>query len=87
MSTALVDIISFSIFSLIVVMVIFKVIYDFHKSQAEDGVYESEIYLYCMLSPLSIIGLPLASSATFYLIIYLVPIGLLILIMLLNKGY
>lgn len=39
MSTAVADIVPFIIFSLIVVVVVFKVIYDFHKSKAEDGVY------------------------------------------------
>lgn len=33
------------------------------------------------------VGLPFVSSPTIYITIYLVPLGLLILIMLLNKGY
>lgn len=40
-----------------------------------------------MLSSIPMLGLPLVSSSTMYMIIYLSPLGLLLLIMLLNKGY
>jgi hypothetical protein len=40
-----------------------------------------------MLSSIPMLGIPLVSSATMYSVVYLSPLGLLILIMLLNKGY
>jgi hypothetical protein len=86
-STALSDIIPFCIFGLIIVLVIGKVIYDFHQNNIDQVIYEAEIFLYCMISPLAFIGLPLANTSIFYLIIYLSPLSLLVLIILLNKNF
>lgn len=40
-----------------------------------------------MLSSASVVGLPFVSNSFYYIIIYLVPLALMILIMLLNKSY
>jgi hypothetical protein len=40
-----------------------------------------------MLSPLSIAGLPMVKSQFLYLLVYLAPLALLLLIILLNRNY
>lgn len=49
--------------------------------------HEPELYLYSMLSSSSMAGLPFVTSTTLYIVIYLVPLGLLLLVMLLNRGF
>lgn len=43
--------------------------------------------LYVIISPLSILGLPLAQSSLLYMLVYLSPLGLLFLVILLNRNY
>lgn len=86
-STGAMDIIIFSLFSLVVGGVVFKTIVKFHKQELEEDVYAQEIYLYSILSPLSIIGLPLISSTFYYYVIFLAPIGLLFMLILFNRNY
>ena len=40
-----------------------------------------------MLAPVSMIGLPLIENSNYYVMVYAVPLGLMVLIMLLNKNY
>jgi hypothetical protein len=40
-----------------------------------------------VLSPAAMVGLPMVSSWMYYLIIYLCPIGLLVMTIVLNKGF
>ena len=57
-------------------------------SNIAAGKSEPELLLYTMLSPVSMIGLPfIVNSTTYYLMVYAVPLGLMVLIMLLNKNY
>lgn len=86
-STSAGDIILVAIFGLIVVGIVCKTIYDFHQNKLESGIYEQEIYLYVIISPLSILGLPLAQSSLLYMLVYLSPLGLLFLVILLNRNY
>ena len=85
-STEVMDIIIFSLFSVVVGGVVFKTIVTVPPPELEEDVYAQEIYLYSILSPLSIIGLPLISS-TFYYVIFLAPIGLLFMLILFNRNY
>lgn len=86
-STEVLDIIIFSLFSLVVGGVVFKTIVKFHKQELEEDIYAQEIYLYSIMSPLSIIGLPLVSSTFYYYVIFLSPIGLLFMLILFNRNY
>lgn len=43
------------------------------------------MYIYCMLMNVAGIGIPLTGQSSMLLIIYLAPLGLLVLIMVLNK--
>jgi hypothetical protein len=72
---------------LFVVVGVCKIINDFHKNQLDSSAFEHEIYLYVTLSPLSIIGLPMVQSTFLYILVYLSPLALLLLIILLNRNY
>ncbi len=86
-SSEAVDIVIFSLFSLVIGGVVFKTIVKFHKQELEEDVYAQEIYLYSMLAPLSILGLPLVTGTFYYYVIFLAPIGLLFMLILFNRNY
>lgn len=76
------------LFAVLVLVVLIRLFYVFHRSEMEkDEVYEPELSLYSMLSPIGMLGLGMAQSVYVYLPIYLSPLALLLLIVLLNRSY
>jgi hypothetical protein len=75
------------VYALIVLVVIVRLIYQFHSNSIDESIYEAPLYLYTMLSPIALVGLPLVSSSIFMYIIFAVPIGLLFLIILFNRNF
>jgi hypothetical protein len=80
-------IISMSIFSLICLASMGKMFYDYHYDKIDQSVFTSSLYIYCMMSNAIFIGLPLISigQSNMLLLIYCLPIGVLLLVFLLNK--
>ena len=75
------------VYGVIILAFLVKFIYFYHQQKMEEHIYPAPIYLYTLLSPLGMIGLPLVSSSGLILLMYCIPFGLLILIIILNKDF
>ena len=74
------------VYGLFVLVAWVRTIYKYHEGTIVSSTYESPIYLYTILTPAAMIGLPMASSQIVLAIIYCAPFGLLFLILLLNRN-
>ena len=63
-----------------------RMVYKYHACTLDQYIYDGPLYLYTMLSPASMIGLPMANSSVYYVVIYASPVALLFLILLLNRN-
>ena len=83
--TSLELIIHFALFCIIIVAVIVRLIMEYHKNSMSEEIFQAPLYIYCMLMNVAGIGIPLTKQSSMLLIIFLAPLGLLILIIVLNK--
>lgn len=63
-----------------------RMIYKYHEDTLDQNIYDSPLFLYSMLSPASLIGLPMCTSKILIVIIFVSPLALLFLILLLNRN-
>jgi hypothetical protein len=58
---------------------------EYHRNSLSEEIYKGPFYLYAMLTNAITIGIPFISESSLLLIIYLAPLGLLVLITILNR--
>lgn len=75
-----------AVYGLFILLAWVRLIYKYHEGTIGNFAYDSPIYLYTMLAPTTMIGLPLATSETILVVVYCAPFALLILILLLNRN-
>lgn len=73
------------IFCIVILAVIVRLIMEYHKNQLSEEIFQAPLYIYCMLTNVAAIGIPLIGKSTMLVIIFLAPFGLLGLIVVLNK--
>ncbi len=73
------------LFCLLILAVFGRLIMEYHRNSLSEEIYQGPFYLYAMLTNAITIGIPLISESSLLLIIYLAPLGLLVLIAILNR--
>ncbi len=73
------------LFCLLILAVFGRLIMEYHRNSLSEEIYQGPFYLYAMLTNAITIGIPLISESSLLLIIYLAPLGLLVLITILNR--
>lgn len=73
------------IYGILILVTIISVLYQYHYDRIDETIYRSPFYLYNILSPIALLGLPLINDINLLFLIYAVPLGILLIIVILNR--
>lgn len=75
------------VYGLFILLCLIRLFYKYHHKTLDESIYPAPLYLYTMLAPLTMLGLPFMDSGGMIVLIYCIQFGLLILIIILSRDF